>query len=189
MSAQQVPRFPDGFRFGVATSAFQIEGAVAEDGRGPSIWDTFGRVPGAIAGGETGDVAADHYHRWETDVALLSELGVSAYRFSLSWSRILPSGSGRVERRGLDFYRRLCEALLAEGIEPFATLYHWDLPQELEDRGGWRVRDTALRFADYAVVAQEALGDLVRNWTTLNEPYCSSIVGYAEGRHAPGARE
>ncbi|SER28509.1 GH1 family beta-glucosidase [Lentzea albida] len=181
--------FPDGFRWGVATSAYQIEGAAALDGRGPSIWDTFSRVPGAVAAGDTGDVAADHYHRWAEDVALLADLGVDSYRFSVSWSRILPEGHGKVEQRGLDFYRRLVEALLSKGIEPFLTLYHWDLPQTLEDEGGWRNRDTSHRFADYAALVHESLGDVVRKWTTLNEPYCSSIVGYGEGRHAPGARE
>ncbi|MCP2246570.1 GH1 family beta-glucosidase [Lentzea aerocolonigenes] len=181
--------FPAGFRWGVATSAYQIEGAARTDGRGPSTWDTFATVPGAVANGDTGDVAADHYHRWAEDVRLLVDLGVDAYRFSLSWSRILPDGRGRVEQRGLDFYRRLVEALLGKGIEPFITLYHWDLPQALEDEGGWRARDTAHRFADYAALVHESLGDVVRNWTTLNEPYCSSIVGYGEGRHAPGARE
>ncbi|MFJ8958013.1 GH1 family beta-glucosidase [Lentzea sp. NPDC102401] len=181
--------FPAGFRWGVATSAFQIEGAARLDGRGPSIWDTFAQVPGAVASGDTGDVAADHYHRWAEDVRLLVDLGVDAYRFSVSWSRILPEGSGRIEQRGLDFYRRLAEALLDNGIEPFLTLYHWDLPQALEDQGGWRDRDTSHRFADYAALVHEALGDVVTKWTTLNEPYCSSVVGYGEGRHAPGARE
>ncbi|SFR04291.1 broad-specificity cellobiase [Lentzea waywayandensis] len=181
--------FPAGFRWGVATSAFQIEGAARLDGRGPSIWDTFAQVPGAVASGDTGDVAADHYHRWAEDVRLLVDLGVDAYRFSVSWSRILPEGSGRIEQRGLDFYRRLVEALLDNGIEPFLTLYHWDLPQALEDQGGWRNRDVAHRFADYAALVHEALGDVVTKWTTLNEPYCSSVVGYGEGRHAPGARE
>ena len=181
--------FPAGFRWGVATSAYQIEGAARLDGRGPSIWDTFAAVPGAVANGDTGDVAADHYHRWEEDLRLLGDLGVDAYRFSVSWSRILPEGRGRLEQRGLDFYRRLVEGLLGRGIEPFLTLYHWDLPQALEDEGGWRNRNTAHRFADYAALVHESLGDVVRKWTTLNEPYCSSIVGYAEGRHAPGARE
>ncbi|GAB2810717.1 GH1 family beta-glucosidase [Lentzea nigeriaca] len=181
--------FPDGFRWGVATSAYQIEGAARLDGRGPSIWDTFAAVPGAVANGDTGDVAADHYHRWAEDVRLLVDLGVDAYRFSISWSRILPEGRGRIEQRGLDFYRRLAEALLGKGIEPFVTLYHWDLPQALEDQGGWRSRDTSGWFADYAATVHEALNDVITKWTTLNEPYCSSIVGYGEGRHAPGARE
>ncbi|GLV53117.1 beta-glucosidase [Thermobispora bispora] len=181
--------FPEGFVWGTATSAYQIEGAVDADGRGPSIWDAFCRVPGAIARGESGDHACDHYHRWREDVALMSELGVGAYRFSVAWPRVLPEGAGRVEQRGLDFYRRLVDELRARDIEPFVTLYHWDLPQALEDRGGWRVRDTAERFADYAEVVAGALGDRVRYWITLNEPYCSAIAGYAEGRHAPGARE
>jgi beta-glucosidase len=181
--------FPAGFRWGVATSAYQIEGAASLDGRGPSIWDTFAAVPGAVANGDTGEVAADHYHRWEEDVRLLVDLGVDAYRFSISWSRVLPDGRGKVEQRGLDFYRRLAEALLAKGIEPFVTLYHWDLPQALEDEGGWRNRDTARWFADYSATVHEALSDVVTKWTTLNEPYCSSVVGYGEGRHAPGARE
>ncbi|MEU3645882.1 GH1 family beta-glucosidase [Lentzea sp. NPDC034063] len=181
--------FPAGFRWGVATSAFQIEGAARLDGRGPSIWDTFAQVPGAVASGDTGDVAADHYHRWAEDVRLLVDLGVDAYRFSVSWSRILPEGTGRIEQRGLDFYRRLVETLQDNGVEPFLTLYHWDLPQALEDQGGWRNRDVAHRFADYAALVHEALGDVVTKWTTLNEPYCSSVVGYGEGRHAPGARE
>ncbi|ANZ34772.1 beta-glucosidase [Lentzea guizhouensis] len=181
--------FPAGFRWGVATSAYQIEGAAGLDGRGPSIWDTFAAVPGAVANGDTGEVAADHYHRWADDLRLLTDLGVDSYRFSVSWSRIMPEGRGRVEQRGLDFYRRLVEALRDNGIEPFLTLYHWDLPQALEDTGGWRERDTALRFADYAATVHDALADVVSKWTTLNEPYCSSIVGYGEGRHAPGARE
>ncbi|MDX8032047.1 GH1 family beta-glucosidase [Lentzea sp. BCCO 10_0856] len=184
-----VVSFPSGFRWGVATSAYQIEGAASLGGRGPSIWDTFATVPGAVANGDTGDVAADHYHRWVDDMRLLIDLGVDAYRFSVSWSRILPDGWGRIEQRGLDFYRRLVESLLDNEIEPFLTLYHWDLPQALEDRGGWRDRDTSYRFADYAATVHEALGDVVSKWTTLNEPYCSAIVGYGEGRHAPGARE
>jgi beta-glucosidase len=181
--------FPSGFRWGVATSSYQIEGGVNDDGRGRSIWDAFCEVPGAVAGGDTGAVACDHYHRWPQDVELLRELGVDAYRFSVAWPRVQPTGAGRVEQRGLDFYRRLCEALLERDIEPFLTLYHWDLPQALEERGGWRSRDTALRFAEYAQVVHDALGDIVTKWTTFNEPYVSSIVGYGEGRHAPGARE
>ncbi|HEX7309265.1 family 1 glycosylhydrolase, partial [Lentzea sp.] len=181
--------FPAGFRWGVATSAYQIEGAARLDGRGPSIWDTFSAVPGAVANGDTGEVAADHYHLWKQDVRLLVDLGVDAYRFSVSWSRILPEGRGRVEQRGLDFYRRLVESLLDNGVEPFITLYHWDLPQALEDQGGWRNRDTAGWFADYSATVHEALSDVVTKWTTLNEPYCSAVVGYGEGRHAPGARE
>ncbi|MET0132288.1 MAG: GH1 family beta-glucosidase [Kibdelosporangium sp.] len=181
--------FPDGFRWGVATSAYQIEGGSTADGRGPSIWDTFAAVPGAVAAGDTGAEAADHYHRWPRDIRLLADLGVDSYRLSVSWSRILPTGHGRIEQRGLDFYRTLVESLREHGIDPFVTLYHWDLPQALEDQGGWRNRDTALWFADYAAIVHNALGDVVSHWTTFNEPYCSSIVGYGEGRHAPGARE
>ncbi|MFI7453506.1 GH1 family beta-glucosidase [Nonomuraea sp. NPDC049714] len=181
--------FPAGFVWGTATAAYQIEGAVNTDGRGPSIWDTFCRVPGAVARGDSGEHACDHYHRWQQDVELMDRLGAGAYRFSLAWPRIMPDGDGRVNQRGLDFYRRLADALRERGIEPYVTLYHWDLPQALEDRGGWRDRDTAERFADYAEIAHKALGDTVSQWITLNEPYCSSIVGYAEGRHAPGARE
>ncbi|GAA3159590.1 GH1 family beta-glucosidase [Planomonospora alba] len=186
--AQETRLFPPGFVWGVATSSYQIEGAADADGRGPSIWDAFSRVPGAVAAGETGDVACDHYHRWPQDVELMARLGVGAYRFSVAWPRIFPQGDGRVERRGLDFYRRLVDALNERGITPFVTLYHWDLPQALEERGGWRVRETAERFAEYAATVHEAL-DGVPYWITLNEPYCSSITGYAEGRHAPGARE
>ncbi|MEV7804412.1 GH1 family beta-glucosidase [Microbispora sp. NPDC088329] len=185
-----MPRtFPAGFVWGTATAAYQIEGAVDIDGRGPSIWDTFCRVPGAVARGESGEFACDHYHRWQGDVDLMKDLGAGAYRFSVAWPRVLPDGRGPVNRRGLDFYRRLVDALREGGIEPYVTLYHWDLPQALEDRGGWRVRDTAERFADYAEVMYDALGESVSNWITLNEPYCSAIVGYGEGRHAPGATE
>ncbi|WP_433432699.1 GH1 family beta-glucosidase [Nonomuraea sp. CA-141351] len=186
---QEHKAFPPGFVWGTATAAYQIEGAVDADGRGPSIWDTFCRIPGAVAMGHSGEHACDHYHRWREDVELMDRLGAGAYRFSLAWPRIMPDGDGRVNQRGLDFYRRLAGTLRERGIEPYVTLYHWDLPQALEDRGGWRDRDTAERFADYAEVAHEALGDTVSQWITLNEPYCSSIVGYAEGRHAPGARE
>ena len=181
--------FPPGFRWGVATSAFQIEGATTADGRGPSIWDTFAAVPGAVAGGDTGEPAADHYHRWPRDVALLAALGVDSYRFSVSWPRIQPSGRGAVSAKGIGFYRQLVEALREQGIEPFLTLYHWDLPQALEDDGGWRSRDTASRFAEYAALVHEELGDVVDHWTTLNEPYPCAVAGYGEGRHAPGARE
>jgi beta-glucosidase len=181
--------FPPGFRWGVATSAFQIEGATRSHGRGPSIWDTFAAVPGAIAGGDTGEPAADHYHRWPRDLTLLAGLGVDAYRFSVSWPRVQPSGRGGVSREGIGFYRQLVEALREREIEPFLTLYHWDLPQALEDEGGWRSRDTAARFAEYAALVHEELGDVVDHWTTLNEPYPCAIAGYGEGRHAPGSRE
>nr|BFE88408.1 GH1 family beta-glucosidase [Planobispora longispora] len=170
----------------MATSAYQIEGAVSEDGRSPSIWDTFCRVPGAVDGGDTGDVACDHYHRWPEDVELMRRLGVDAYRFSVAWPRVIPDGAGEVNPRGLAFYDRLVDALLEAGIRPFATLYHWDLPQALQDRGGWPSRETALRFAEYAAAVAGALGDRVTDWTTLNEPLCSSWIGHLEGRMAPG---
>lgn len=178
--------WPEGFRFGVATAAFQIEGATSADGRGESIWDVFCRRPGAVVGGETGDVACDHYHRWEADLDLMASLGVESYRFSVAWPRILPSGRGPVNPRGLDFYRRLTTGMLERGIEPIATLYHWDLPQRLQDAGGWEARDTALRFAEYAAVVAEALGDQVTQWITQNEPWCTSLLGYQVGRKAPG---
>ncbi|GAA1867994.1 GH1 family beta-glucosidase [Asanoa iriomotensis] len=178
--------FPPGFLWGAATAAYQIEGAAAEDGRTPSIWDTFSHTPGRTVGGDTGDVACDHYHRWRDDVKLMSAMGLRSYRFSLSWPRIQPGGSGPASQRGLDFYRALVDELLDNGIEPWVTLYHWDLPQELEDAGGWPARDTARRFADYATLAHDALGDRVRLWTTFNEPWCSAFLGYGSGVHAPG---
>ena len=180
--------FPPGFVFGAATASYQIEGAVDEDGRGPSIWDTFSHTPGRTHLGHTGDVADDHYHRYPEDVALMADLGLSAYRFSVAWPRVLPQGAGRVEQRGLDFYRRLVDELLGKGIEPWLTLYHWDLPQALQDQGGWTNRDVAARFADYAGVVADALGDRVTHWSTLNEPMCSSLLGYQAGQHAPGER-
>jgi beta-glucosidase len=179
---------PD-FVWGVATSAYQIEGAVAEDGRTPSIWDTFCQVPGAIDNGHTGDVACDHYHRWPEDVELMRQLGVDAYRFSIAWPRVLPDGTGTVNAAGLDFYDRLVDGLLAAGIRPYATLYHWDLPQALQDRGGWPERDTATAFADYTAVVAARLGDRVSDWMTLNEPLCSAWIGHLEGRMAPGIRD
>ncbi|MGH3024389.1 MAG: GH1 family beta-glucosidase [Gaiellaceae bacterium] len=182
-------RFPDGFLWGVATAAYQIEGAATEDGRTPSIWDTFARQPGAIADADTGDVAADHYHRYRADVSLMEDLGVGAYRFSVSWSRVVPNGAGKPDPRGLDFYSRLVDALLERGIRPVLTLYHWDLPQELEDVGGWPRRETAYRFAEYAAAVGAALGDRVDLWTTLNEPWCSAFLGYGSGVHAPGRTE
>jgi beta-glucosidase len=180
--------FPSGFTFGAATAAYQIEGAVHADGRGPSIWDTFSHTPGKTFRGDTGDVAVDHYRRYPEDVALMKELGLSAYRFSVAWPRVLPQGAGRVEQRGLDFYRRLVDELLDAGIEPWLTLYHWDLPQALQDEGGWANRDTAARFADYAGIVHDALGDRVPHWSTLNEPMCSALLGYMAGEHAPGER-
>jgi beta-glucosidase len=183
-----LPRLPAGFTWGVATSSYQIEGAVAVDGRGPSIWDAFSALPGAVAGGETGQLACDHYHRLDEDLDLLAWLGVDAYRFSIAWPRILPDGE-RVEPRGLAFYDRLVDGLLERGIEPLATLYHWDLPQALEDRGGWSERTTVDRFVTYARVVAEHLGDRIRRFSTLNEPWCSAFLGYDVGVHAPGVRD
>ncbi|MEU5530512.1 GH1 family beta-glucosidase [Micromonospora chersina] len=182
-------RFPEGFVWGAATAAYQIEGAVAEDGRAPSIWDTFSRTPGKVFQGHTGDVACDHYHRYAEDVALMADLGLRAYRFSVAWPRIRPDGTGPVNPRGLDFYDRLVDSLLDRGIDPIVTLYHWDLPQALEDRGGWTARETAEHFADYALAVHQRLGDRVRTWTTLNEPWCSAYLGYGNGVHAPGWRD
>ncbi|TWD74872.1 beta-glucosidase [Kribbella amoyensis] len=184
-----IASLPAGFRWGVATSAYQIEGAVDADGRTPSIWDTFCRVPGAIDGGDTGDVACEHYTRMPADVALICELGLDTYRFSVSWSRVQPYGTGPANPAGLAFYDRLVDELLAQGIDPWVTLYHWDLPQELEDAGGWPARDTAYRFADYSMLVFDALSDRVNTWTTLNEPWCSAMLGYAYGVHAPGRQD
>ncbi len=180
--------FPPGFIWGSATAAAQIEGAAHEDGKEDSIWDHYARQPLAIAGGDTPEVAVDHYHRMPADVALMRELGLDSYRFSTSWARVKP-GDREVNRRGLDFYSRLVDELLEAGILPWLTLYHWDLPQALQDRGGWTHRDTAHRFADYATVVFEALGDRVTHWTTFNEPLCSSLISYAAGEHAPGWTE
>ena len=178
--------FPDGFVWGAATASYQIEGAAREDGRGPSIWDTFSRTPGRVHAGHTGDVACDHYHHYRDDVAMMADLGLKSYRFSIAWPRIQPDGTGPVNTRGLDFYDRLTDELIGKGIDPVVTLYHWDLPQTLEDRGGWTVRETAEAFAEYAQIMHARLGDRVRTWTTLNEPWCSAYLGYASGRHAPG---
>lgn len=178
--------FPDGFLWGAATAAYQVEGAVHEDGRGPSIWDVFSHTPGRVIHGDTGDVACDQYHRLEADLDLLVELGIPAYRFSVAWPRILPSGHGAVNQRGLDYYARLVDGLLERSITPMLTLYHWDLPQALQEAGGWTNRDTAAYFADYATVVYRLLGDRVPFWVTLNEPWCSAFVGHLEGRHAPG---
>ncbi|GAB7053061.1 GH1 family beta-glucosidase [Catenuloplanes indicus] len=183
------PQFPPDFLWGAATAAYQIEGAATEDGRGPSIWDTFSHTPGRTVNGDHGDVACDHYHRLTDDVRLMAELGLKSYRFSLAWPRIQPTGSGKVNQAGLDFYRRLADELLEAGILPWATLYHWDLPQALEDAGGWPARDTAARFADYARLTVDALGDRITNWTTFNEPWCSSFLGYGSGVHAPGVQD
>ncbi|MBO1750845.1 beta-glucosidase [Actinotalea sp. BY-33] len=181
--------FPAAFRWGAATASYQIEGAVDEDGRGRSIWDTFSATPGRTLDGHTGAVAADHYHRTAEDIAIMRGLGLDAYRFSLAWPRIQPTGAGAVNQAGLDFYSRLIDDLLAAGIDPVVTLYHWDLPQALEDAGGWPSRETALRFGDYARTAVEAFGDRVKVWTTLNEPWCTAYLGYGSGVHAPGRQE
>ena len=180
--------FPQGFLWGSATAAAQVEGAAHEDGKEDSIWDAFARVPGAIAHGDTPEVASDHYHRMAEDVALMSKLGLTAYRFSTSWARIKP-GHREINPKGLDFYSRLVDRLLEAGITPWLTLYHWDLPQALQEKGGWANRDTAYRFCEYAVAVHEALGDRVSHWTTFNEPLCSSLIGYASGEHAPGLRD
>ncbi|WP_043267567.1 GH1 family beta-glucosidase [Streptomyces sp. CT34] len=188
-TAQQTSRlrFPRGFTWGVATAAYQIEGAVTEDGRAPSIWDTFSHTPGKTRNGDTADVTTDHYHLFAEDVALMADLGVQGYRLSLAWPRICPEG--RVNTKGLDFYQRLVDELLAHGIEPWITLYHWDLPQTLEDQGGWTDRQTAHRFADYATTVYAALHDRVGHWLTINEPWCAAYLGYAAGVHAPGVQD
>lgn len=177
---------PADFTWGVATAAYQIEGAVAEDGRSPSIWDTFSHTPGKVDGGDTGDIACDHYHRVPEDIGLIKQLGADAYRFSIAWPRVVPGGDGPVNKAGLDFYDRLVDGLLEAGVTPFATLYHWDLPQVLQDRGGWTVRETSEHFAAYASQVVERLGDRVKDWATLNEPLCSAWIGHLEGRMAPG---
>ncbi len=178
--------FPDDFVWGVATASYQIEGAVDEDGRGESIWDRFSQTPGKILTGETGDVACDHYHRWREDIELINELGVDAYRFSIAWPRVMPDGVGELNQAGLDFYDRLVDGLLDAGITPYPTLYHWDLPQPLEEEGGWLNRNTAEAFADYSQAVVDRLGDRVERWMTLNEPWCSALLGYSAGHHAPG---
>ncbi|MGC1212444.1 MAG: GH1 family beta-glucosidase [Micromonospora sp.] len=186
MTTAPMPEFPAGFRWGVSTSAYQIEGAVTADGRGPSIWDTFAHSSGRIVDGSSGDVACDHYHRYAEDVALLADLGVSAYRFSIAWPRVQPTGSGAANPAGLDFYDRLVDELLRHGVDPVATLFHWDLPQALEDAGGWLNRDTAARFAEYADLVAARLGDRVKLWITLNEPFIHMSLGHGMGVHAPG---
>jgi beta-glucosidase len=178
--------FPPDFIWGAATAAYQIEGAVHEDGRGETIWDRFSHTPGKIVGGQTGDVACDHYHLWQEDLLLLQRLNLNAYRFSIAWSRILPEGRGKPNDAGLDFYERLVDRLLANGIAPFATLYHWDLPQHLEDRGGWRNRDTAGFFSDYVEILSRRLGDRIRHWITINEPSVVVFEGHVFGTMAPG---
>jgi beta-glucosidase len=177
--------FPKDFLFGVATAAYQIEGAAHEDGRTDSIWDAFSRLPGAVVGADSGEVACDHYHRSADDVKLMAGLGIQTYRFSTSWSRVRPDG-GAVNEKGLDFYSKLVDELLDNDIKPWLTLYHWDLPQALEEQGGWTNRETAERFTEYALSVHDRLGDRVDAWTTLNEPWCSSFLGYTGGEHAPG---
>ena len=189
MPAPDTAAFGPGFIWGVATSAYQIEGAAAEDGRSPSIWDTFCTVPGAIDNGDNGATACDHYHRWPEDIALMRGLGVDSYRFSVAWPRVVPGGTGPVNPAGLAFYDRLVDALLEAGIRPNATLYHWDLPQVLQDRGGWPQRATAEAFAEYSGAVAAALGDRVTDWSTLNEPLCSAWIGHLEGLMAPGVRD
>jgi beta-glucosidase len=188
MSTDQL-RFPDGFLWGAATAAYQIEGAPDADGKGPSIWDTFTHTPGTTHHGDTGDVACDSYNRYAEDIALLKRLGAGAYRLSLSWPRIQPSGRGAPNPKGLDYYRRVLDGLLEAGIAPAVTLYHWDLPQALQEAGGWANRDSAGWFAEFAAIAGEALGDRVGKWITLNEPWVVANVGYRDGRHAPGLRD
>ena len=181
--------FPEGFTWGASTAAYQIEGAADADGKGPSVWDTFSHTPGKVHGGDTGDIACDSYHRYREDVALIASLGLSSYRFSISWPRVQPGGRGAANQRGLDYYRALLDELGEHGIAATATLYHWDLPQELQDEGGWAVRGTAERFAEYAALTAEALGDRVARWITLNEPQVVSTNGYRNGDHAPGLRD
>jgi beta-glucosidase len=182
-------RFPEGFYWGTATAAYQIEGAWNEDGKGESVWDRFAHTEGKIRGGDTGDVACDSYHRYPEDVALMRAMNLNSYRFSISWPRLFPSGSGPLNAKGIDYYSRLVDALLAAGVRPFPTLYHWDLPQTLEDRGGWPNRDTAGRFADYAEAAIRALGDRADDWIIFNEPTIFTLMGYLAGYHAPGRRD
>lgn len=182
-------RFPEGFTWGVATSSFQIEGATEADGRSESIWDRFCATPGKIEDGTDGRIACDHFHRWRDDVALIASLGVNAYRFSIAWPRVIPAGTGAVNGEGLDFYDRLVDELLAKGVRPYATLYHWDLPQVLEERGGWPSRDVVGAFEAYADAVTRRLGDRVQHWMTHNEPWCAAILGYARGEHAPGLKD
>ncbi len=182
-------QFPDGFHWGTATASYQIEGAWQEDGKGESIWDRFCHTSGKIKNGDTGDVACDHYHRYPEDVALMRELNLSSYRFSLAWPRIQPQGRGSANAKGIDFYSRLVDELLDAGIRPMVTLYHWDLPQALQDAGGWPNRDTAGRFADFAEIAVRALGDRVRQWLIFNEPKVFTVIGHRIGIHAPGMTE
>ena len=189
ITGRRLGTLPADFRLGVSTAAYQIEGAVSEGGRGPSIWDTFSHTPGLTVNGDNGDVACDHYHRWSDDLDLMADLGIRDYRMSVSWSRLQPSGAGELNGDAVAFYRALLEGARQRGIRPLVTLYHWDLPQPLEDAGGWPVRATAERFAEYAARTVAALGDLAGDWITLNEPWCSAFLGYHSGAHAPGRRD
>jgi beta-glucosidase len=182
-------KFPHNFLWGAASAAYQVEGAWNENGRGESIWDRFSHTPGKIANDDTGDTACDHYHRYEQDIALMHRLGLKAYRFSTSWSRVLPSGRGRINPKGFDFYDRLVDLLCAANIEPLLTLYHWDLPQALQDEGGWDNRNTAYAFADYSALMVKRLGDRVKYWTTFNEPSVIAFIGFLTGEHAPGVKD
>jgi beta-glucosidase len=182
-------KFPKDFIWGAATASYQIEGAWQQDGRGESIWDRFSHTPGRVLNDDTGDIACDHYHHYREDAALLKQLHLQAYRFSIAWPRILPAGAGAVNCQGLDFYDRLVDALLAAGVTPYATLYHWDLPQVLQEQGGWGNRDIIGRFADYTAVVAKLLGDRVRNWMTINEPWVIAFMGHRSGEHAPGLRD
>ncbi len=181
--------FPEGFIWGAATSSYQIEGAWDEDGKGESIWDRFSHTPDNVTKGDTGDIACDHYHRWPEDIALMKELGLKAYRFSISWPRVLPTGRGKINQKGIDFYSRLVDGLLEAGIEPFVTLYHWDLPQVLQDEGGWMARSTAEAFVEYTDVVSSHLGDRVNKWITHNEPWAAAFFGNQIGGHAPGTKD
>ncbi|MBK7450040.1 MAG: beta-glucosidase [Anaerolineales bacterium] len=183
---KKIIQFPGDFVWGAATASYQIEGGWNEDGRGESIWDRFSHTPGKVLNGDTGDVACDHYHHWEDDLKMIKALGLKAYRFSVAWPRVLPSGSGAISETGLDFYSRLVDGLLKLDIEPYVTLYHWDLPQKLQDAGGWSARETVDAFVEYADLVSRALGDRVKNWITLNEPWVSAFLGYEIGHHAPG---
>jgi beta-glucosidase len=184
--SEKINTFPKNFVWGAATASYQIEGAWDRDGKGESIWDRFSHTPGKVDNGDTGDMACDHYFRWREDIGLMKDLGLKAYRFSISWPRILPAGRGSINEAGIGFYSQLVDALLDAGIEPYATLYHWDLPQILQDAGGWTARMSADAFTEFANIASSVLGDRVKNWITLNEPWVSAFVGYEHGRHAPG---
>ncbi len=188
-SLVSLPTVPESFLFGVATAAYQIEGAATTDGRGPSIWDTYSHTPGKVVNNDNGDIACDHYNRWQSDLDLINTLNAHAYRFSIAWPRVMPSGSGKINEKGLDFYDRLIDGCLERQLQPFVTLYHWDLPQALQDKGGWANRDTANAFADYAEIVASRLGDRAASIATFNEPWCSSIVSLLHGIHAPGLKD